>query len=314
MPRQVKAQSVGRQGERWFTALLPSTWILQPPLDDVGVDGVVVICEDGPLNGLEFRVQIKSSDKWTIRDESILVRNVNRDSALYWITGFTPTLLVLYEVSTGRGAFAWANQVLAGHQRLVSKAGKTVSLHVPLSRELKQEVWPQIGQELRALNGMLARRLLSSGKAVPLLRAVHALAEAIHGFDFAANCTKDGQPVVGDDAKLLWQLEVSCHRDVVRALRSISAELDGTGVKIEGLSAFTAEYASKCSGFIGRFDEIVADPDKLRNLQVNVAEMATRRAGFTRSLVDAIRQLTAIGLQVVPKPDPEEGSTHATAG
>src|SRR5437867_3498560 len=109
MPRQVKSQSVGRQGERWFEGLLPSTWILQPPKDDVGVDGVVVICEDGPLNGLEFRVQVKTSDKWTVSGDFISVRNVKRDSALYWITGFTPTLLVLHEVSTGRGAFAWAN-------------------------------------------------------------------------------------------------------------------------------------------------------------------------------------------------------------
>lgn len=187
MPRQVRAQSVGRQGERWFEGLLPSSWILQPPKDDVGVDGIVVICEDGPLNGLEFRVQVKTSSRWTVKDDEILIRNVKRDTALYWITGFTPTLLVLHEITTGRGVFAWANQVLAGHKRLVATTGKTVSLHVPLRRELTRDAWPQIGQELRALNGMLARLLLSSGKAVPLLRAVHALAEAIHGFDFAAN-------------------------------------------------------------------------------------------------------------------------------
>ncbi len=314
MPKQVKAQSVGRQGERWFEGLLPPTWILQPPKDDVGVDGIVVICEDGSLNGLEFRVQVKTSSRWTVKDDEVLIRNVKRDTALYWITGFTPTLLVLHEISTGRGIFAWANQVLGGHKRFATRKDKTVSLHVPLRQELRRDSWPQIGQELRALNGMLARRLVSSGKAVPLLRAVHALAEAIHGFDFAANATKDGQPIAGDDAKLLWQLEVSCHRDVVRALHALTTDLDGSGAGVDGLSEFTAEYSNKCSGFITRFDEIVADPDKLRNLQVNVAEMAMKRAGFTRSLVDAIRQLTAIGLQVVPEPDREEGSERATAG
>jgi hypothetical protein len=96
MPNQNEAQLTGRRGERWFVSRLPPTWIFQPPLEDVGVDGVVVICSSGPLNGLEFRVQIKSSRKWRTSENFIVLKNVKTSSFRYWVTGFTPTLLVLY--------------------------------------------------------------------------------------------------------------------------------------------------------------------------------------------------------------------------
>ena len=94
MPRQTKSQAIGREGEKWFFAQLPSTWIPQRPSEDVGVDALVVICEDGPLNGLEFRVQIKSNETWTIKDGEIIVKGFRRESLLDLIHGFTPALLV----------------------------------------------------------------------------------------------------------------------------------------------------------------------------------------------------------------------------
>ena len=89
MLKQTEGQRTGREGERWFHNALPTNWILQPPLDDVGADGVVVICEDGPLNGTEFRIQVKSSKQWPIRDGMCCIRGVRRDAVMYWLTGFT---------------------------------------------------------------------------------------------------------------------------------------------------------------------------------------------------------------------------------
>lgn len=301
MLKQTEGQRTGREGERWFHNALPTNWILQPPLDDVGADGVVVICEDGPLNGTEFRIQVKSSKQWPIRDGMCCIRGVSRDAVMYWLTGFTPTLLVLYESTTKRGYCEWVNRLAAGKGFHLGR-GKTVSLKVPARQEIGASVWAQLRNDLRAMNGLITRRVLSAGKALPLLRALHALADALHGIDFAANATKDGRPPSApDDLSVLCQLEVSCHRDVVRAMRALHEDLKESGYSIEGLSQFAEAYADRCSSFISAFPDIVENPSALRTIQVNSTELASRRAGFNRSVVEAMRQLTSIGLQIVPE-------------
>jgi len=142
MPNQNEAQLTGRQGEWWFVGQLPSTWILQSPLEDVGVDGVVVICDASALNGLEFRVQIKSSRKWRTEKDFIVLKNVKTTPLLYWVTGFTPTLMVLYETSTDRGFCAWANQLLFDKANLLF-CSELEAMKQPLYDPRKGEV--QIG-------------------------------------------------------------------------------------------------------------------------------------------------------------------------
>lgn len=64
MIKLTRSQSLGNKGEQWFPAQLPEYWHFQKPTNDLGIDGVVVIAEQNSSNGIEFRVQIKSSKDW----------------------------------------------------------------------------------------------------------------------------------------------------------------------------------------------------------------------------------------------------------
>ena len=139
MPKQTKSQAIGHEGERWFAAQLPATWIPQFPIWDVGVDQLVVICEDGPLNGLELRVQVKSTEKWKIRNDSIVVEGFKRAALLDLLKSFTPSLLVLYESSSSSGYCFWLNQIVGKDTGLLRPGRETVTFHVPMLRPINKE-------------------------------------------------------------------------------------------------------------------------------------------------------------------------------
>ena len=128
MPKQSKSQTIGREGEKWFESRLPTTWIPQRPTEDVGVDLLVVICDDGALNGLEFKVQVKSSAHWRVNNGTIAVP-FRRDSLFDLMRGFTPALLVVYDSKSKRGYYAWLNQIVGSDLSLL--ASRTKDLNTP---------------------------------------------------------------------------------------------------------------------------------------------------------------------------------------
>ena len=130
MPRQTDSQAIGYEGERWFAAQLPPLWIPQRPQWDVGVDFHVVICEDGPANGLEFRVQVKSAHRLSRREDSIVVKGFRKSALLDLLQGYVPALLVLYECSSERGFCFWLNQLVAQRPELIRTNAKTITLTV----------------------------------------------------------------------------------------------------------------------------------------------------------------------------------------
>jgi Domain of unknown function (DUF4365) len=63
MRKQSKAQIIGREGERWFSSILPPEWSLQRPIDDFGSDGIVAVGSEKHLTSFEFGVQVKSTSQ-----------------------------------------------------------------------------------------------------------------------------------------------------------------------------------------------------------------------------------------------------------
>ena len=236
MPTQTTSQTIGRKGERWLQQALPPTWIFQPPLDDVGVDGVVVICEQGETNGLEFRVQIKSAENWHIRDASVVHSGFSRENLRYLLTGFTPTLLVLYEASSDRGIGAWINHLVYRDLTILTGTTSTVSLRVPLDRTLCQDTWPHIARELLGLNVLIGKHVSTAGRAFPVLRFLNRMARVLEHLDFAANATKPHGQLNHEDQNVLAQLELSCHRDATLAIRDFEDDLKSSGVTVEGIA------------------------------------------------------------------------------
>jgi hypothetical protein len=237
MPKQTRSQTIGREGEKWFEAQLPPSWIPQRPTEDVGVDVLVVICEDNALNGLEFRVQIKSTSTWRIRDQHILLPFA-RHSLIDLIQGFTPALLVTYESSTKRGFCFWMNQIVGKDFSLLNPRRKSVTLSIPMTRPVAGDLWPRLGQEVRGLSAAVGRRVALAGRSFRILTFVHAMSEALRNFDFVAHHWAASGENSDEQAAVLHALEVSSHRDVVRAIGELRASLPPEFNPIVGLDDF----------------------------------------------------------------------------
>ena len=218
MPRQSKSQTIGHKGERWFADQLPAKWIPQFPSTDIGVDALVVICEDGPVNGLEFRVQVKSTHRWQVQNGCILLRGF-RTSALHdLVLGFTPALLVLYEAESDTGHCYWLNQLFAQDLDLLNGLRKTVTLKVPMVRPINASLWPQLAAEVRGLASALGRRIAVSGISLPILEATHTLMQSLHLIDLCANGSGAVIPL-----NELFNAELTAHKEIVTALVNSTA-------------------------------------------------------------------------------------------
>ena len=295
MPRQKKAQETGRLGERWFPQQLPANWIFQPPHEDVGVDGVVVICDDSPSNGLEFRVQIKSSELWKIQDQRIVVR-VKRESLLYWLAGFSPTLLVLYEAASNTGWCTWVNQVIAEDLSMLKGNTKTVALQVPVAHRLDASIWKPLSRQLHSLNLRIAKRIMVAGATLPVLEATRWLMQSLHLIDLCAN----GRQEDSDDVPQaeLVDAEITAHKEIVAALLKLDDDLRHAGASIIGIKDAAQRYSNDCTKFIVNFPEFVRHSGPGFTTQVDLKALIDFRPEAIRAVLQIVGKLSALSLDI----------------
>jgi hypothetical protein len=291
MPKQTRSQALGNEGERWLAAQLPATWIPQLPTKDIGVDYLVVICDDGPLNGLEFRVQVKSAQRWASQDTFLIVKGFRTSNLLDLLRGFTPALLVLYESSTCTGYCYWLNQLLASDTNLLSSARKTVTLRVPRTRPISANLWQQIGTELRGVMSALGRRVALSQISIPILEASHQLMQSLYLIDLCAH----GQGTRPDEEELLVA-EVTAHKEIVTTLRTLDAHLAEIGGSIAGIKDVADRYLRTCETFCRNFQAFVDTTGQLE-LQVAPSELEKHRWEAFRAVTQVVSKLTMLSLQ-----------------
>ena len=314
MPRQSLSQIIGREGEKWFEAQLPPSWIPQRPTEDIGVDALVVICEDNALNGLEFRVQIKSASTWRVRNENILLP-FSRLSLVDLIKGLTPALLVTYEASSKRGYCFWLNQIVARDLSLLRPHRKSVTLAIPMTRPITRELWPRLGQEVRGLSSAIGSRVAVAGRSFPILAFVHAMSQALKDFDFVAYNWATGEVKSDEQAAVLHALEVSSHRDVVRAMMNLQASLPPELNPIVGVGDLAQDWMGRCESLIPGFRNVVHDenPDLWKSLMAVKLDhklMSEKRPGFVRTILEAQVQITKLG--VGHRDTKTDGGDHAS--
>lgn len=315
MPKQSTSQAIGQEGERWFAGQLPANWIPQRPTTDVGVDFLVVICEDGPLNGLEFRVQVKSANRWTLRNDGIVLRGFKRASLVDLLGGFTFALLVLYEVSSKSGWCFWLNQLLARTPNLIKGTRKTVTLRVPMSRPIDSNLWPVLGSELRGLTSALGRRLAMAEHHLPVIKATQSLMQSLHLIDL---CTKanglnvplsklsssdlDQLCLKGSGAEFsfseLLDAEMTAHREIARTLLDLDQMLKSLGSSIQGIEMTAERYIATCEKFSPGFSDFVRR-ESTAGTQFEIAPdlMAQHRQEAIRFVTQVVERLTMLTLQ-----------------
>lgn len=316
MPKQNKAQKIGRLGERWFAQQLPADWIFQPPHEDVGIDGVVVISEDSPSNGLEFRVQIKSSSGWKFSQESIVVR-VKKDNLIYWLTGFNPTLLVLYDTVEDKGYCSWINQIVFDDISILEGNNKTIKLRIPISQTLDTTTWEKISRELFSLNRRVGRQLAVSGMAVPVLEAIHGLMQSLYLIDLCAfNWPEDlkgfnnlldikllNKRIDNDKIRDLVDAETTAHKEIAQALLKLDQQFTEAKIPNTGARIAAQKYIDVCSKFIGNFNSYV-ELNKGVQMNVNVQAMFEYRTQAVREVTQIVSRLSSLALSVVCESNP----------
>ena len=149
MPRQTVSNEIGRKGERWFEAQLPYNWIFQRPTEDVGIDAYIVICDNTDLNGIEFKVQIKSSGAFYREQQHIILNGITRSAFNFWLAGFIPTLLIVYNATVNEGYFYWINKYVSHNTAVLQGHTQTLTLKIPMQHQVCHHNWDIIRTDLR---------------------------------------------------------------------------------------------------------------------------------------------------------------------
>lgn len=302
MPKQSTSQAIGYEGERWFAAQLPPKWIPQFPSTDIGVDLQVVVCEDGPLNGLEFRVQVKSANHFKFQDDCIVFRGFSKASFVDLLQGFTPSLLVLYQASSKSGWCFWFNQLLARNPNLIQSVHKTITLKVPTNRPVNSSLWLPLGNELRGVTIALGRRIIMSGFSLPVLEATQSLMQSLHLIDLCANG-------IGSNVSFseLLDAEMTAHKEIVTTLLDLDRALDEVGSPVIGVGQVAERYIATCEKFLPGFSTYILKSTAGVEFQVAPELMIQHRPEAVRMVTQVVERLTMLTLEGVRAARQDDG-------
>lgn len=311
MLKQTNAQKIGRMGERWFPQQLPTDWIFQPPNEDIGVDGVVVVCDNSRSNGLEFRVQIKSSENWEIKNESILIR-VNRSNLEYWLSGFSPTLIVLYDSSNNVGWYSWVNQLIAEDISVLKNKSKSILLKIPLNQKIETCIWDRISRQVLSLYLSISKKIGFAGMAVPIMKTTQHLTQSLYLIDLCShnwpedyinliykkrvdllNAHKDGQLI-----RDLVDAETTAHKEIAMALIELDKQLASVSLPLTGAKEAGKKYSEICSRFITDFDKYVRYSGPGFKFSVDIVSMVKFRAQAIREVINIVNKLMTLTLSI----------------
>lgn len=310
MPKQSSSQAIGHEGERWFAAQLPPKWIPQFPSTDIGVDMYVVICEDGPLNGLEFRVQVKSANRWSIQNNCIIFPGFNKTSFVDLVGGFKFSLLVFYQACSKSGWCYWANQLLSRSPDLVQSKHKTITLKIPTNRPIDSNLWPILGNEVKAITVALGRRIVMSDLYLPILEATQSLMRSLNLSDLCTKTNDLNVPLskyqdselddLASNSSFLKYLDVemTAHREIAKTLMDLDKMLKALGSLILGVDKVATRYIATCEKFSPGFSAYVRK-QTTAGIKFEVAPdiMAQHRSEAIRFVTQVVERLTMLTLQ-----------------
>jgi len=252
MPNQSSSNIIGRKGERWFQSQLPPDWIFQTPSEDIGVDGTIVICDDSSMKGTEFRVQIKASTRFNKNSKQLTVSKVKRSTFIYWLTGFTPTLLVIYDTEKDEGYYFWVNKLINHNENLINSTDKEINLSVPKIHKIDKKCWADIKNDLKELRISISNIIHDQSVLLPYL---YDLMQIIQRLNYSETVKKiDGSEPSKDDLRFLWELEIICHKEFVLLIEDILTlvkEETSTSLYIKNIiSGYKEICKSFCINFI----------------------------------------------------------------
>jgi hypothetical protein len=225
MPSISNAQAIGSTGERWFHAHLPNRWILQRPTTDIGVDGVVVICDDDISNGLEFRVQIKTVKKLQSRSTFINIAKIKTSTLRYWFSSPAPLLVVVVDLHTGLGRYGWHFDALEEPERALTSASRRHTIKISKQMILNDAAWSSIKNFVTDYYVSLQNQLQSQSINVALVSFTNDLISCVQDLRTIEGLNLDPNAIVPVSAHLKdMQFELHAHRRALDAIKRLSSQ------------------------------------------------------------------------------------------
>jgi len=257
MPFQSKAQVIGDEGERWFDNQLPPRWLPQKPDRDVGVDRIVVICEEGDLNSREFRVQVKSSRHLKISNGGVYLSGIKHSTIHYWFISPVPTLIVAYDATSKKGYFCWHNDIYSQVALTQgSKPRQRKTIVIPENNILDSNSWKTIRDNLRWHHSNLRYALYAARDAKSLLPTIHSLAAVVRQLNSIDHQTIRPDKRTKEQYGMLALAEMMQHRLVVTTLSDLLSELVPESEAAKEIAAWIDCYSSHVRSVFPTFDQL----------------------------------------------------------
>jgi hypothetical protein len=315
MIKLTPSQSLGNKGEQWFPAQLPEYWHFQKPSIDLGIDGVVVIAEQNSLNGMEFRVQIKSSKDWKKKGNEIVLRGIKRNTARTWASGATPTLLVFYDDSKKQGYCAWALDAMPPIPELLFGRSSTITLKAKNPFSINNDCWNSIRSSLKA-DAELKIKALNTGAIAnivfPKINEITKSIRFLQLYQFAADsdprkiaiqlkayhCRKCNDELNDLEIQMLLSLaQASAHRDIILSILKVLLYLDPKCIFATKLQHSVETYKNKIAKCYEGFDAMLSDPNKAAIVFENQEMVKTLRPEMIQHAAFLLQILSCLGAE-----------------
>lgn len=248
MRSQSKSQIIGREGERWFTSLLPPAWSVQRPPDDFGLDAIVAVGSSSRLSALEFGVQVKSSAQVKTVKGKIVAPRVSRDEVLYWAGKFYPTLLVMYDAKKKRGYFDWISNLVSPD--MLNAERTNYYLHIDMAREVNANCWDTIEREMNDFHQSFTDAFHARFELLPIAAKLASLLRNL--------CVSRTADISNRDGEILFvTAQAWTHIEVVKQVDALISQIK-TGSHLERiLVSFRNAYFRKCDSIFLKFSDLI---------------------------------------------------------
>jgi hypothetical protein len=288
--KQSKQQISGRDGERWFVAMLPPAWLFTRPAEDFGIDGIVTIGTDASVSELEFSVQIKSRSRWRKQGGYLIVPDIETEVIRYWTFRLAPTLLVAYERESGCGYYEWVPDASAAQDsEILNKSAQ--NLRIPLRQEVNAKAWTEIEECLRDYHQRLRMALRRSDAQRAVLKTVRAMSMCLRVLQMTPQMWRKGE----EGRIFAGVSHAVAHAEVVNTLRQLAETMDDDDPPLaQTVRDSATAYASLCSTFLYPFEEFLLQRDQAVAVLANENRMKRMRSKMEAMISEIIMQLSSV--------------------
>lgn len=287
MIKQTKAQALGRSGERWFRAMLPSEWIFQPPEEDIGLDGKVIIGTSHSTGDLEFGVQIKTKQRWRAKGGVISVSGIRSDTVRYWGTRLFPTMLVLHDSAASSGYWGWLYDITLPPLALLKPRTKKVTLKLSTGSPLTETSWEGVRKDVETFYEKFVFSLSAIRLRINALPTIHSLTMAL---DLLLTAEFE-EPKDNQEETALQLAQVMAHSEVLTSLANLVRKFGIEPDSPHDLNHFLGIYRELVQSFVADLDTLLKR-DRAVAVRTNPEAMAAARPRLIRMLSDLVVRLT----------------------